>query len=127
MFSLDFDTDRILRALRALSGVDITPGDTLIVLDEVQEIPEAIESLKYFCEEAPEYHIAVAGSLLGISLHKDISYPVGKIEVKAESNVRANSLSNLLKQNPELHAIRYSMKPYIEQPQMTCYPLYAIQ
>lgn len=127
VFSLDFDTDRILRALRALSGVDITPGDTLIVLDEVQEIPEAIESLKYFCEEAPEYHIAVAGSLLGISLHKDISYPVGKIEVKAESNVRANSLSNLLKQNPELHAIRYSMKPYIEQPQMTCYPLYAIQ
>ena len=80
MFSLDFDTDRILRALRALSGVDITPGDTLIVLDEVQDIPEAIESLKYFCEEAPEYHIAVAGSLLGISLHRDISYPVGKID-----------------------------------------------
>ena len=80
VFSLDFDTDRILRALRALSGVDITPGDTLIVLDEVQDIPEAIESLKYFCEEAPEYHIAVAGSLLGISLHRDISYPVGKID-----------------------------------------------
>ena len=80
LFSLDFDTDRILRALRALSGVDITPGDTLIVLDEVQDIPEAIESLKYFCEEAPEYHIAVAGSLLGISLHRDISYPVGKVD-----------------------------------------------
>ena len=80
VFSLDFDTDRILRALRALSGIDITPGDTLIVLDEVQDIPEAIESLKHFCEEAPEYHIAVAGSLLGISLHKDISYPVGKVD-----------------------------------------------
>lgn len=65
VFSQDFDTDRILRALRALSGVDITPGDTLIVLDEVQDMPEAIESLKYFCEDAPEYHIAVAGSLLG--------------------------------------------------------------
>ena len=64
VFSQDFDIDRILRALRALSGVDITPGDTLIVLDEVQDIPEAIESLKYFCENAPEYHIAVAGSLL---------------------------------------------------------------
>ena len=80
VFSLDFNTDRILRALRALSGVDITPGDTLIVLDEVQDIPEAIESLKYFSEEAPEYHIAVAGSLLGISLHKDVSYPVGKVD-----------------------------------------------
>jgi predicted AAA+ superfamily ATPase len=62
-----------------LTEIDITPGDTLIVLDEVQDIPEAIESLKYFCEEAPEYHIAVAGSLLGISLHKDVSYPVGKV------------------------------------------------
>ena len=128
-----------------MSGVDITPGDTLIVLDEVQDIPEAIESLKYFCEDAPEYHIAIAGSLLGISLHKDVSYPVGKVdeinvfplnfaefllakgEVKAEGNVRANALSNLLKQTPELHAFRYSMKPYIEQEQMTCYPLYAVQ
>ena len=80
VFSQDFDTERIIRALRALSGVDITPGDTLIVLDEVQDIPEAIESLKYFCEDAPEYHIAVAGSLLRISLHKDVSYPVGKVD-----------------------------------------------
>ena len=80
VFSQDFDTERILRALRALSGVDITPGDTLIVLDEVQDIPEAIESLKYFCEDAPKYHIAVAGSLLRISLHKDVSYPVGKVD-----------------------------------------------
>lgn len=79
IFTQDFDVDRILRALRALTGVDITPGDTLIILDEVQDIPEAIESLKYFCEEAPEYHIAVAGSLLGISLHKDVSYPIGKV------------------------------------------------
>ena len=80
VFSQEFDTERIIRALRALSGVDITPGDTLIVLDEVQDIPEAIESLKYFCEDAPEYHIAVAGSLLRISLHKDVSYPVGKVD-----------------------------------------------
>lgn len=80
IFSQDFNTERILRALRALSGIDITPGDTLIILDEVQDIPEAIESLKYFYEEAPEYHIAVAGSLLGISLHRDVSYPVGKVD-----------------------------------------------
>lgn len=79
IFKQDFDVDRILRSLRALTGVDITPGDTLIILDEVQEIPEAIESLKYFCEQLPDYHIAVAGSLLGISLHRGVSYPVGKV------------------------------------------------
>jgi len=80
IFTQDFDTERILMSLRALSGVDITPGDTLIILDEVQDIPEAIESLKYFHENIPEYHIAVAGSLLGISMHSDVSFPVGKVD-----------------------------------------------
>ena len=79
VFQKDFDVERILRALRAISGTDITPGDTLIILDEVQEIPLAIESLKYFCENAPGYHIAVAGSLLGISLYSGTSFPVGKV------------------------------------------------
>lgn len=80
LFTKDFDIERILRGLRAITSIDITPGDTLIILDEVQDIPEAIESLKYFCEQAPQYHIAVAGSLLGISLHEDVSYPVGKVD-----------------------------------------------
>ena len=80
IFTQDFDTERILISLRALTGVDITPGDTLIVLDEVQDIPEAIESLKYFYENAPQYHIAVAGSLLGISMHSGVSFPVGKVD-----------------------------------------------
>lgn len=79
MFSGDFDTGRILRSLRAITGVDITQGDTLIILDEVQETPEAMESLKYFCEAAPEYHIAVAGSLLGLAMHSGVSFPVGKV------------------------------------------------
>ena len=79
VFTQDFDVKRIMLALRALSKVDITPGDTLIILDEVQDIPEILESLKYFCEEMPDYHIAVAGSLLGISLHPDVSFPVGKV------------------------------------------------
>lgn len=79
VFKKDFDVERILLSLSALTHVDITPGDTLIILDEVQEIPVAIEALKYFCENAPQYHIAVAGSLLGISLHQDVSYPVGKV------------------------------------------------
>lgn len=79
VFKQDFNVERILLSLSAIIHVDITPEDTLIILDEVQEIPEAIEALKYFCENAPEYHIAVAGSLLGISLHHNVSYPVGKV------------------------------------------------
>ena len=80
IFTKDFDVERILRGLRAITSVDITPDDTLIILDEVQDIPEAIEALKYFCEQAPQYHIAVAGSLLGISFHANVSYPVGTVD-----------------------------------------------
>ena len=61
IFEQDFDVARIIRGLRALTRVNITPGDTLIVLDEVQDIPQAIEALKYFCEDAPDFHVAVAG------------------------------------------------------------------
>ena len=81
VFKQDYDAKRMIRALSALTGIDITPGDTLIILDEVQEIPEAIEALKYFCENVPEYHIAAAGSLLGISMHQGISFPVGKVNI----------------------------------------------
>lgn len=63
------------------SGVTITPENTLIVLDEIQNAPKALESLKYFCEEAPEYHVIAAGSLLGVALHEGISYPVGKVDL----------------------------------------------
>ena len=79
IFKVDFNMDRILRALRALTGVDITPGDTLIVMDEIQDVPEALEALKYFREDAPDYHVAVAGSLLGLSMHEGTSYPVGQV------------------------------------------------
>lgn len=80
IFETDFDIHRIIKHLSALTSVDITPEDTLIILDEVQDLPEAIEALKYFYEQAPRYHIAVAGSLLGISLHAGVSYPVGKVD-----------------------------------------------
>ena len=70
----------ILLSLSAISNVDITPGNTLVVLDEVQDCPKALETLKYFCEDAPEYHVVVAGSQLGLSLHDGVSYPVGKVE-----------------------------------------------
>ncbi|MBQ6955892.1 MAG: ATP-binding protein [Bacteroidales bacterium] len=77
----DFDTRRIVRALSAISHVDITPSDTLVIIDEVQEYPRALTALKYFCEDAPEYHIAVAGSLLGVTLHRGVSFPVGKVDI----------------------------------------------
>ena len=76
----DFDTSRLIRIFSALSGETIKPNSTLIVLDEVQQVPLALTSLKYFCENAPEYHIAVAGSLLGIGLHSGTGFPVGKVE-----------------------------------------------
>lgn len=79
IFAGDFNIDRILRALSALTAIDITPGDTLLILDEVQDVPEALEALKYFREDAPDYHVAVAGSLLGLSIHSGTSYPVGQV------------------------------------------------
>ncbi len=81
VFELDYDIDRILIALQAITGVKVTPGDTLIIFDEIQEIPRGLHSLKYFCEKAPEYHVMVAGSLLGVTLGKGESFPVGKVEM----------------------------------------------
>ncbi|MDE6654225.1 MAG: ATP-binding protein, partial [Muribaculaceae bacterium] len=72
--------DKLLRGLSAITGVDITPGVTLLILDEVQDCPVALTRLKAFAEDAPEYHIAACGSLLGIALHEEISYPVGKVD-----------------------------------------------
>ena len=57
LFDLDYDINRILMTLQAITGVKVTPGDTLIILDEIQEIPRGLHSLKYFCEKAPEYHL----------------------------------------------------------------------
>lgn len=75
-----FRVERILQALEIEVGFKITPGDTLIIFDEIQEIPRAVKALKYFCEQAPEYHIMAAGSLLGIALHEGTSFPVGKVD-----------------------------------------------
>lgn len=80
IFEGGFNISKIIRGISALSGVDIIPGKTLIFLDEVQSFPLVLESLKYFCEDAPDYHVAVAGSLLGIELHSGVSFPVGKVQ-----------------------------------------------
>lgn len=81
VFEQGGDIQQILRSLSALASVDITPGDTLLILDEIQDCPQALSSLKYFCEDAPDIHVAVAGSLLGISLHEQTSFPVGKVDI----------------------------------------------
>lgn len=109
-FEESLDPKRLLPRLELLLHTDIKPGKTLLFFDEVQEVPRVLESLKYFYEEAPEYHVVVAGSLLGIFLHQGISFPVGKVDIlrlepmnfreflwaKGESKIIDH-----LKQNPE--------------------------
>ena len=81
LFIPDLIPKRIVRDIMANTGQDIIPGKTLIVFDEIQEAPRGITSLKYFCEDAPEQHVVVAGSLLGVIHHPGESYPVGKVDM----------------------------------------------
>ncbi len=78
-FETTKDVERILQNLMLASGQKILPEKTLIVFDEVQDCPKVINSMKYFCENAPQYHVACAGSLLGLALAKPSSFPVGKV------------------------------------------------
>ncbi|MEF9877141.1 MAG: ATP-binding protein, partial [Gordonibacter sp.] len=107
LFEGDYNIERIVLGLELEAGVSIREQETLIVFDEIQEIPKALTSLKYFCENAPEYHVVAAGSLLGIALHKNASFPVGKVEtlslfplsfdefVRARANIElANTLNS---------------------------------
>lgn len=80
LFSTDLDIERIIIGLELYSGDKIDPDNTLLIFDEVQEVPAALTSLKYFYENAPQYHIVCAGSLLGVALHEGTSFPVGKVE-----------------------------------------------
>jgi len=80
IFESDLKPRRIIEELGFISGESISPGETLVIFDEIQECNRALNSLKYFCEEAPEYHIIAAGSFLGIALHDDESFPVGKTD-----------------------------------------------
>jgi len=79
LFSGNLDIERIITALQIETGVKIEAKNTLIIFDEVQEVPRALTSLKYFYENAPEYHVVAAGSLLGVALHPGTSFPVGKV------------------------------------------------
>ena len=80
MFVDYFDINRIITALQIETGIQVNPENSLIIFDEIQEAEGAITSLKYFCENAPQYHIIAAGSLLGVAMHKHTFFPVGKVE-----------------------------------------------
>ena len=80
LFASDLDTERLIMGLEIYVGRKINPDSALLIFDEVQEVPRALASLKYFYENAPEYHIVCAGSLLGIALHQGTSFPVGKVD-----------------------------------------------
>ena len=81
LFAEDYDMERILLAIGAITKVPIIAGKTLIILDEIQELKNGLTALKYFCELAPQHHVAVAGSLLGITMHQGESAPVGKVDI----------------------------------------------
>lgn len=80
IFEGTLSPQRIIEQLSVYTGSKILPNDTLLIFDEVQEMPRALTSLKYFAEETPEYAICCAGSLLGVALHEGTSFPVGKVE-----------------------------------------------
>ena len=80
VFDMDFDIDRIVSALKVEAKQNIVPEKTLLIFDEIQEVPKALAALKYFYENAPEYAIVAAGSLLGVALHEGTSFPVGKVD-----------------------------------------------
>jgi predicted AAA+ superfamily ATPase len=80
LFSGDYDIGRIVGGIGIETGLAVTPGDTLIIIDEIQEEPRAVTALKYFYEKAPDYHVVAAGSLMGVALHKGTSFPVGKVD-----------------------------------------------
>ena len=103
-FEITKDPERILQNLMLASGQKITPEKTLVIFDEVQDCPKVINAMKYFCENAPQYHIACAGSLLGIALAKPSSFPVGKVHFM---QIDPMTFSEFLLANGDEHLVRY--------------------
>ncbi len=131
--------ERIITGLGVLKSSSIKPSSTLIVFDEIQFCPQALTFLKYLYEKAPDYHLACAGSLLGITLTKPSSFPVSKVdfltqvgekvipvEVKASTNLRSRSLAEYRKRySPEI-AIRASLANLKREEGLLNLPLYLL-
>jgi predicted AAA+ superfamily ATPase len=121
LFLQDFDIDRILLSLQIETGIKAEADHCLIILDEIQEAPQGITSLKYFYEKAPQYHVMAAGSYLGISLHRTNSFPVGKVNfinlrpLSFNEYLRAKGQSVLLEliQNKQWNLISQFKNKYI--------------
>jgi predicted AAA+ superfamily ATPase len=108
-FKKDFDVQRIITEIGIFCNLKIIPRDTVIILDEIQDCPEALSSLKYFCEEARAYHVIAAGSLLGVTMHQGLGFPVGKID---QINLKPMSFSEfLLASNQEKYLNLISQPP----------------
>ena len=122
-FETTKDVKRILQNLMMAGEQKIEPGKTLIIFDEIQDCPKVINSLKYFCENAPEYHIACAGSLLGITLSKPSSFPVGKVSF---IQINPMTFSEFLLANGDENLVTYinSIDRIEPLPDAFFYPLY---
>lgn len=97
LFALDYNIDRIMLGLQAISGIKVEADNTLIILDEIQEVPRGLHSLKYFCENAPQLHVIAAGSLLGVTLGSGESFPIGKVDMLTEQFVMQQFTSMAIK------------------------------
>jgi predicted AAA+ superfamily ATPase len=104
-FEGDLDPERIVRELEYRAGSKIQPGETLIIFDEIQECNRALVSLKYFCENAPQYHVASAGSLLGVAIHHGNSFPVGKVNTVHLYPLNFGEFLDALGENRHKHII----------------------
>lgn len=105
LLSEDYNIDRILLGLQAISGVNIKSDKTLIIFDEIQQIPRGLHLLKYFYEENPEYHVMVAGSLLGITLNQGESFPVGKVDIMEMNPMNFNEFLEAMGQEQLLKVL----------------------
>lgn len=129
IFQADYDIERILRAIQIETGIVAEPENTLIIFDEIQQAPGALTSLKYFQENAPEFHVIAAGSLLGIALQNQTSFPVGKVDfmdlyplnfIEFLEAINENSLAGLLKE-PDWELIKAFRPNFIERLKQYCY------
>ena len=107
LFEGTIEPERIIDILGALHGKKIIPEHTLLIFDEVQEVPRALTSLKYFAENAPQYPICCAGSMLGVALHKGTSFPVGKVDFLT---LQPLTFHEFLEANNEQELVRFIEK-----------------
>ena len=103
LFEADYNVERILFSIQAITGVKPEPGETLIIFDEIQEAPRGLHSLKYFQEQAADYHLVAAGSLLGVTPNQGESFPVGKVDM---FNVHPMDFEEFLEANGAKHLLQ---------------------